>query len=94
MAVNDSSSGLCNTTKTVNVVGNDYDPDGNTPLSLVSVTPASNTDAQIASSTSLSVTGYAPGTQDIYYVVKDSLGATATGKLTYTTTGTAAQCFQ
>lgn len=94
VAVNDSASGLCNTTKIVNVLANDYDPDGNTPLSLVSVTPGNNTDAQVASSTSLSVTGYAPGTEYIYYVVKDSLGATATGRLTYTTTGTAAQCFQ
>jgi hypothetical protein len=86
VAVNDSGSGTCGQTKTINVLANDYDPDGHTPLSLVSVTPGGNTDAQIASSTSLYVTGYAVGTEYIYYVVKDSLGATATGRLTYTTT--------
>jgi YD repeat-containing protein len=94
VAVNDSSSGLCNTTKIVDVVANDYDPDGHTPLSLVSVTGGTNTDASVYSSTSLAVTGYVAGTEDIYYVVKDSLGATATGRLTYTTTGTAQQCYQ
>lgn len=94
VAVNDSSSGMCNVTKTVNVVANDYDPDGHTPLSLVSVTPGTNTDASVSSSTSLAVTGYLRGTEYIYYVVRDSLGATATGRLTYTTTGTDVQCYQ
>lgn len=94
VAVNDSSSGLCNATKIVNVLANDSDPDGHTPLSLVSVTPGSTTDASIYSSTSLTVTGWVRGTEYIYYVVRDSLGATATGRLTYTTTGTDQQCFQ
>lgn len=93
VAVGDSSSGTCNVPKTINVLANDYDPDGHTPLSLVSVTPANNTGATIASGTSVTVTGYAPGTEFIAYVVQDSLGATATGRLTYTTANTAA-CFQ
>lgn len=94
VAVNDSGAGTCNITRTINVLANDYDPDGNTPLSLVSVTPGDNTDASIASSTSLAVTGYVRGTQSIYYVVRDSLGATATGHLSYATTGTDQKCFQ
>jgi hypothetical protein len=94
VAVNDSSSGVCNVTKIVNVVANDYDPDGNTPLALVSVTPGVTTDASVSTSTSLAVTGYFRGTEPIFYVVRDSLGATATGRLTYTTTGTDQQCFQ
>ena len=91
---NDTSSGVCNVTKIINVVANDTDPEGNVPLALVSVTPGNNTGASVSSSISLAVTGYFRGTEYIYYVVRDSLGATATGRLTYTTTGTDAQCFQ
>lgn len=91
---NDTSSGVCNTTKIINVVANDTDPEGNVPLALVSVTPGTNTGATVSNSTSLAVTGYYRGTEYIYYVVRDSLGATATGRLTYTTTGSDAQCFQ
>lgn len=94
VAVNDTSSGACNVEKIVNVVTNDYDPNGNTPLSLVSVNPAANTYAYVYSGTSLAVVGSGSRTEYIYYVVQDSLGAIATGRFTYTTTGTAQQCYQ
>ncbi|WP_368902077.1 hypothetical protein, partial [Escherichia coli] len=35
--MNDSTSFVCSTTKTVNLLANDYDPNGNVPLTLVSI---------------------------------------------------------
>ncbi len=95
VAVNDSTSGPCNSAITYNVVANDYDPDGHTPLSLVSASGNTNVDAQVVSSTSIQFIGSVPGnTSTVSYVVQDSLGATATGSVTYQTTGTQSTCGQ
>lgn len=95
VAVSDSVSGPCNSAVNYDVVANDYDPDGNTPLSLVSATGSASVDAQVVSSTTIQFIGTAPGTTStVSYVVKDSLGATATGSVSYRTTGTQSTCFQ
>lgn len=66
---------------TFNLVLNDTDPDGNLPLSLVSVS-ASN--VAIISTTTVEITTAASlGTKNFTYVVQDSLGATDTGSATY-----------
>ena len=70
---------------TYNVTANDTDPDGDYPLSLVSVTGAgfsvlSSTTIQFTSTAS---TGAKVGT----YTVQDSRGATATATLTVTVSG-------
>jgi hypothetical protein len=63
------------------VLDNDYDPDGNTPLSLVSISysgglgTAFDSDPRIIFRPNSSGTG----TAVITYTVQDSLGATATG---------------
>lgn len=95
VAVADSTGGACNSAVTYNVVANDYDPNGNTPLTLLSVTSNANVDASVVSSTSVQFIGYTPGnTSTLSYVIKNSLGATATGSITYKTTGTQSTCFQ
>lgn len=66
-----------------NVVANDTDPEGNYPLSLVSiqsVSPSWMGSAFVQSSTHVRFNSTGPtGGVQITYVVKDSLGATATG---------------
>ena len=68
---------------TLNVIANDTDPEGNYPLTLVSVT--SNTNNQygspyVNSSQEIGFSGgCAPGNDQVTYTVSDSLGATATG---------------
>jgi hypothetical protein len=92
----DAVSVQCNLSTTLNVTANDTDPENNLPLAVQSVSTASGTAfASVASASSLSVTGGTfAGTSQINYVVADSLGATATGVVTVTTTGTTAQCTQ
>jgi hypothetical protein len=64
------------------VLDDDYDPDGNTPLTLVSVScsgglgTASSSDPRIIFRPTGSL-----GTAVVSYTVADSLGATATGTL-------------
>lgn len=68
------------------VVANDTDPEGNTPLTLTAVTQSW---ASVASSTTVGIE--APATNGTYvaiYTVADSLGATSTGTLTLTVSGT------
>jgi hypothetical protein len=70
-----------------NVVANDTDPEGNYPLSLVSVTSSTLGDAYISSSTSVGFTAYgSTGSTQVTYTVKDSIGATSTGLLNITVT--------
>lgn len=76
------------------MVANDTDPGGRYPLSLVSVAGNSNVDATVANSTSVALTGYLPRTDTLSYVVQNTAGVTATGTITYTTTGTASVCNQ
>ena len=69
-----------------NVVANDSDPEGNTPLV---VTAVDHPDAWVASSTTVGVQAPdASGSFIVNYTVRDSLGATSTGSLTVTITGT------
>ena len=68
------------------VVANDTDPEGNLPLTVIAV---DHPWASVASSTTVSV--QAPdssGSFVVHYTVRDSLGATATGNLSVTITGT------
>lgn len=72
--------------RTKDVVANDTDPEGNYPLV---VTAVDHPDAFVASSTTVGF--QAPdssGSFIVNYTVRDSLGATATGTLTVTITGT------
>jgi hypothetical protein len=88
-----SGTGVCNAAVTFNIVQNDTDPGGFYPITVVSVGDAGSVTASVASSTSITVTGFrAIGTQTIPYVVANSKGATAAGLFTYTTTGTASTC--
>ncbi len=93
----DSVSVMCNATTTVNVTANDTDPEGNLPLTVLSVTlpPLDTASATVLSASTIQVTGatFAQSTAATYSV-KDSLNATATGNLTIITTGTFAQCSQ
>jgi len=95
-AVADTLSLPCGTSGPVNLTANDTDPEGNLPLVVQSITfvsgkPAS---ATIASNSTVNVTTTTKGVSVFSYVVADSLGATATGQLTVTGTGTALQCAQ
>ena len=89
--VNDTVSGACDTVKTVNLTVNDSDPEGNTPLTLVSVVKQSGVQvtASVVSASSVSVNfGPTAGTAIFQYTVKDSLNASSTGSLTTTSSGT------
>lgn len=70
-------------TASINVISNDTDPDGDYPLTLVSVSSSSGA-AYVASGTNVGWYGAPAGTYSVQYVVKDSRGATATGTLTVT----------
>ena len=87
---------LCNATTTANLVANDSDPEGDVPLSLVSLSLPSGSGlagAAIVSSTSVSITGdFEHSTTTYTYTVEDSLGATSTGTLTINTNGPSSQC--
>lgn len=70
-----------------NVIANDTDPDGDTPLTLIGVTSDLGW-ASVASSTTVGI--FSPdqnGTYSATYTVQDSRGATSTGILTLTVTG-------
>lgn len=77
------------TSVTVNVIANDTDPEGNYPLTLVSVT----TDGPGTTATKVNSTqvrfkaGGIPGGVAVHYVVSDSLGATSIGLLDANVTG-------
>lgn len=77
--------------KTVNVTGNDTDPEGNLPLQLVSVT-SSQIAVTVASATSVQFeSSNLTGVFSATYTVQDSLGATSTGTVTVTVSGGACQ---
>lgn len=68
-----------------NVTANDTDPEGNYPLSLVSVGSSALGDVYVLSSTDVGFSAYgAPGSGSVTYTLQDSLGATATGTLNLT----------
>lgn len=73
-------------------MANDTDPDGNVPLGVVSVSGGSVT-ANILTLNSISVrAGRDRGTTNLSYTLADSSGATATGTLAVTVTGTEPAC--
>ncbi|MEP3050460.1 MAG: hypothetical protein ABJP48_09655 [Erythrobacter sp.] len=84
----DGVSGACSTGVTVNLTANDTDPEANYPLVLIDITRTNGTaSASISSQSSVSV-DFAATTDfaEFTYTVADSLGATATGQLTVSTT--------
>ena len=77
----------------MNLTANDTDPENNIPLVLLSVTRTSGfASASVTSASSVYVTTGARGTSVFSYSVRDSLGASATGQLTVTSTGTLSFC--
>ncbi|MBN8809643.1 MAG: hypothetical protein J0I47_15600 [Sphingomonas sp.] len=95
VAVNDSITLPCNTTATANLTANDSDPGNNVPLTLVSVSPNATTDTIVtiisASSVSVSAAAKQSGLS-FSYVVKNTMGMTATGTLSVVITGNALAC--
>ena len=59
---------------------------------LVSVTGNFFVDASVISSTSASFNAAMPGNYALNYVVRDNLGATATGQVNVTVTGDSNKC--
>jgi hypothetical protein len=91
-AVAYSVSGPCYTPTTLNVVQNDTDPGGLTPISVISVFGTNNVEVSVVSSTSVRLIGAIPETDTVVYLVQNSAGATASGIINYTTTGNPQQC--
>ena len=87
VAVNDAGSMTKCLEKTFAVLANDSDPDGNTPLALVSVSGGAPRGTPSIWGTSILFTpnGFT-GTAVVTYVMRDSLGATASATLTITIT--------
>lgn len=69
--------------KTVNVLANDTDPEGNLPLALVSISnPDDMGTATMVGTTSIRFQAFGgTGPTGVIYTVRDSLGATSTGYL-------------
>ena len=81
IAVNDSLNVPACGTATKNVIANDSDPDNNLPLTLVSVSSASQGTATVISSTTVRYNSDTTSGETLTYTVRDSLGATDTGNL-------------
>lgn len=91
IAVGDSTSLRCMASKTIDVVTNDCDPDGNTPLSLVSAY-SDSISVNVKTATSVIITSGFPGTYSFSYVIKDALGATGVGNVSVTVTASPGTC--
>lgn len=71
----------------VNVTANDTDPEGNYPLALVSVTSGARGHASVYNSSTIEyIAGPRSGNDVVTYTVKDSLGASSTGRVNVTIT--------
>lgn len=66
-------------TVTVNLTGNDTDPEGHYPLTVTSVGTSPYANIWIASASSVTFEGVTPGGHTLSYTVEDSLGASSTG---------------
>jgi len=66
-------------TVTINLTGNDTDPEGNYPLTVTAVDSTPYANVSIASASSVTFEGVSPGGQTLTYTVQDSLGASSTG---------------
>lgn len=86
IANDDLAGGACGTITYYDPIANDEDPDGNYPLALLSITKTSggDTTASIYSGNIIQINHHWNGSDvaTFTYVVRDSLGATATGFLT------------
>lgn len=72
-------------TATIFALGNDTDPEGNTPLVLLAVTQGSKGTASVRAGTYVRYIPSGPtGIDLLTYTVRDSLGATSTGTITVT----------
>lgn len=74
--------------KSFNVLANDYDPDGNTPLTLVSVSGGGvrGTPYVVNNQVYFEASGLLNGNATVTYTMRDSLGATASSTLVITIT--------
>lgn len=88
ITTNDSISGPCFATLTVDLTANDSDPENNYPLNLTAVSAGTGFgSATIVSASSVSVDfGPSGDLSVVTYTVADSLGATSTGQLSIGTT--------
>jgi YD repeat-containing protein len=76
--------GVC-LSKQVNVTANDTDPEGNYPLVVLSVISSPLADAVVVPNSDIVITAFGtPGSGNVTYTVRDSLGATSTGVVTFT----------
>lgn len=92
VAVNDTGTVHQCDSGIFNVLTNDYDPDGNTPLSLVSVSYDNVYGAASIYQNQIQFDSLGgKGTAVVYYTMQDSLGATASATLTITITGACSQ---
>ena len=89
VAVADSAMAqMCGWGEEIAVLANDSDPEGNTPLAIVSVsaanmgTPALLGSAGNGTAIFYQPNGYSAGTDSFTYQVRDSLGAVSTGTVT------------
>lgn len=64
---------------TVNLTGNDTDPEGHYPLTVTAVDSSPYANVYIASASSVTFEGHTPGGHTLSYTVEDSLGASSTG---------------
>ena len=64
---------------TVNLTGNDTDPEGNYPLTVTEVDSSPYASVWISSASSVTFEGHTPGGHTLSYTVEDSLGASSTG---------------
>jgi uncharacterized alpha/beta hydrolase family protein len=82
----DLAMGTC-ATKRINVVANDTDPNGNYPITLVSVTPGSLGTSSVYDTTTVQFhANGGAGRDSLTYTIRNSQGVTATGTLTVTVT--------
>ncbi|MDV3459132.1 cadherin-like domain-containing protein [Sphingomonas sp. HF-S4] len=82
VAVDDAASVGCNTIVGIDVLGNDYDPDGD-PLVIDSVSSPGGANAQNAG-TYIEFDSTVSGTFPVYYQISDGNGGTASATLTVT----------
>ena len=66
---------------TVNLTGNDTDPEGHYPLTVTAVDSSPYASVWISSASSVTFEGHTPGGHTLTYTVEDSLGASSVGQI-------------
>jgi len=93
VAVTDTRSVQRCTITRINVLENDSDPEGNLPLTLLSVTPGTIGAAYTWNGTAVYYEStITPGFESLTYTVQDSLGATSNGTINITVSGGVINC--